>query len=152
MASDDAVRCGDVRATSIVCSNVTPVDVTIDSVTPDSRGQGASDQDVVIPHLEPLAVKSHDEVQTVAALGAADIAVDEAGRAVKGKRLGELGTERNSNELSLGQRHERHPGDPIREVATLCHRTSDVKSKPRLAHSTRAGQCQQALPRAGEQL
>ncbi len=53
-------------------------------------------------HLEWY--KEHkDEVQTVAALGAADIAVDQAGRAVKGKRLGELGTERNSNELSLGQ-------------------------------------------------
>jgi lipoprotein-anchoring transpeptidase ErfK/SrfK len=44
----------------------------------------------------------HEEVQS-AALGAPDVAVDALGRVVPGKRLGELGREKNSTELSLGE-------------------------------------------------
>lgn len=52
-------------------------------------------------HLEWY--KEHkSEVQT-AALGAPDVAVDAAGRVIPGKRLGELGREKNSTELSLGE-------------------------------------------------
>jgi len=42
------------------------------------------------------------EVQTVT-LGAADLAVDAAGRVISGKELGELGRAKNSTELSLGE-------------------------------------------------
>lgn len=52
-------------------------------------------------HLEWF--KEHkDEIQH-ADLGAYDIAVDELGRVVKGKALGELGREKNSTEMSLGE-------------------------------------------------
>ncbi|MBW2454302.1 MAG: L,D-transpeptidase [Deltaproteobacteria bacterium] len=52
-------------------------------------------------HLEWF--KDHKaEIQTVA-LGAADVPVDERGRVLVDKRLGELGREKNSAELSLGQ-------------------------------------------------
>lgn len=52
-------------------------------------------------HLEWF--KDHKaEIQTVA-LGAADVPVDELGRLIPGKQIGELGREKNSTELSLGQ-------------------------------------------------
>jgi len=52
-------------------------------------------------HLEWF--KDHKaEIQTVS-LGAADVPVDPTGRVLSGKRLGELGREKNSSELSLGQ-------------------------------------------------
>ncbi|MCC6524095.1 MAG: L,D-transpeptidase [Polyangiaceae bacterium] len=43
-----------------------------------------------------------DEVQK-ASLGSHDVAIDERGRAIGGKGLGEMGTARNSTELSLGE-------------------------------------------------
>jgi lipoprotein-anchoring transpeptidase ErfK/SrfK len=52
-------------------------------------------------HLEWFA-QHHSEVQT-AGLGAWDVPVDELGRAVPGKRLGELGREKNSAEMGLGE-------------------------------------------------
>src|SRR5690606_9180021 len=52
-------------------------------------------------HLEWF--KEHkNEVQS-AELGAYDIAVDEQGRALAGKRLGELGRGKNTSEMSLGE-------------------------------------------------
>jgi lipoprotein-anchoring transpeptidase ErfK/SrfK len=52
-------------------------------------------------HLEWF--KEHkDEVQSVT-LGAADLAVDDVGRVVGGKKLGELGLTKNSTEMSLGE-------------------------------------------------
>jgi lipoprotein-anchoring transpeptidase ErfK/SrfK len=52
-------------------------------------------------HLEWF--KDHKaEIQTVA-LGAADVPVDEIGRVIAGKQVGELGRAKNSTELSLGQ-------------------------------------------------
>jgi lipoprotein-anchoring transpeptidase ErfK/SrfK len=52
-------------------------------------------------HLEWF--KEHrDEVQT-AGLGAWDVPVDNHGRTIVGKRLGELGREKNSSEMNLGE-------------------------------------------------
>ena len=52
-------------------------------------------------HLEWF--KEHkDEVQS-AEMGAYDIAVDDQGRAIAGKRLGELGRGKNTSEMSLGE-------------------------------------------------
>ena len=45
---------------------------------------------------------NHDEVQK-AELGSHDVATDERGVAIPGKHVGELGTDRNSLELSLGE-------------------------------------------------
>lgn len=46
--------------------------------------------------------ENHDEVQT-AGLGAWDVPVDQLGRTIPGKRLGELGRGKNSSEMTLGE-------------------------------------------------
>ena len=51
-------------------------------------------------HLEWYKANKNDDAVT---LGAQDLAVDERGRVLAGKRLGELGLEKNGTELSLGE-------------------------------------------------
>jgi lipoprotein-anchoring transpeptidase ErfK/SrfK len=52
-------------------------------------------------HLEWF--KEHRAEVEVASLGAADLAVDELGRVIGGKKLGELGMAKNSSEMSVGE-------------------------------------------------